>query len=206
MDSIFAETSPSSDGVELPSKTMRWHKRRGKLLLWILAITIGVAISREFGVISMDYLTINSSSEINIKSSSDYWEQGQHRLTEKNSNKKITTTTKTSKIGFDFPPNPDPEIDASIKKRLAEAKYIDVVQMKSKVSGSYLLPILKDGHCEFSLVFGAKSPNGKYFKGKLTGVMDFNVKGVCSQRKLRELLIDEMGTQIVKAIESDVRD
>jgi len=206
MDSIFAETSPSSDGVELPSKTMRWHKRRGKLLLWILAITIGVAISREFGVITMDYLTINSSSQINIKSSSDYWEQGQHRLTEKDFNKKITTTTKTSKIGFDFPPDPDSEIDASIKKRLADAKYIDVFQLKSEVSGMYLLPMSKDGHCEFRLVFGAKSPDGKYFKGEITGKMDFDVQGVCSQRKLRELLGDQVGTQIVNAIESNVRD
>jgi len=154
----------------------------------------------------MDYLTINSSSKINIKSSSRYWEDGQERVTDKDSNKVITTTTKTSKIGFDFPPDPDLEIDTSIKKRLAETKYIDVLQMKSEVSGMYLLPIIKDSHFEFRLVFGAKSTGGKYFKGELTGIMDFDIKGVCSQRKLRELLGDQVGTQIVNAIESNVRD
>src|SRR5262245_61346823 len=206
MDSIFTETSLSSDGVELPSKTMRRHKRRGTLLLWILAITIGVAISREFGVITMDSLTINSSSRINIKSSSRYWEDGQERFTDKDSNKAITTTAQTHEIGFHFTPDSGPEIDASIKKRLAEAKYIDVFQMNSEVSGMYLLPMSKDGHFEFRLVFGTKSPGGKYFKGELTGIMDFDIKGVCSQRKLRELLSDQVSTQIVNTIKSNFHD
>lgn len=202
MDSILAETSPSSDGVE----PMRWHKRRGRLPLWILAITIGVAISREFGVITMDYLTINSSSKINIKSSSRYWEDGQERFTDKDFNKVITTTAQNYEIGFHFTPDSGPEIDASIKKRLAEAKHIDVFQMKSEVSGMYLLPMSKDGHFEFRLEFGTKSPDGKYFKGELTGIMDFGINGVCSQRKLRELLSDQVGNQIVNTINSNVRD
>src|SRR5262249_28032816 len=151
------------------SKTNRW----GKLPLWILAITIGVAVSREFGVITINYLTINSSSQINIKGSSRYWEDRQERFTDKDSKKAITTTAQNYEIGFHFMPDPGPEIDASIKKRLAEAKYIDVFQMKSEVSGMYLLPMSKDGHFKFSLVFGAKSTGGKYFKGELTGIMDF---------------------------------
>jgi hypothetical protein len=37
-DGPFADTGcPSSDGDELPAKTTRWRKRKGKLLLWILA-------------------------------------------------------------------------------------------------------------------------------------------------------------------------
>jgi len=109
-------------------------------------------------------------------------------------------------IGFHFTPDPGPEIDASIKKRVAKAKYIDVFQVKSEVSGMYFLPMSKDGRCEFRLVFEAKSPGGKYFKGELTGIMDFYIKGVCSQRKLRELLSDQVGTQIANTIESNVRD
>ena len=60
------------------------------------------------------------------------------------------------------------------------------------MSGTYLLPIVKNGRCEFSLESGAKAASGKYFKGKLTGAMDFDVTGACSERKLRELLSKQM--------------
>ncbi|MGH9753340.1 MAG: hypothetical protein ACREA2_11210 [Blastocatellia bacterium] len=206
-NSLCADANPpSSDGVGLPSKTTRWHKRKNKLLLWILAITVGIALSRELGIIDLELLWIDSSSQINIKSSSRYWEQGQERLTEKDYNAETTTTERAWSIGFDFPPDLDTEIETLIKKHLAEAQNIDVFQVKSKVSGSYLLPMFKDGHCKFSIKFRAKAASEKYFNGELIGAMDFDVKGACSQRKLRELLSKQMATKLVKYIESNIRE
>ena len=66
--------------------------------------------------------------------------------------------------------------------------------------------MFKDGRWEFSLAFEAESPGGKHFKGKLSGVMDYNVKGACSLRKLRESLASQIGTHIVNVIEKNVRD
>lgn len=208
-NSLFPDTSrQSSDGVGILSKTMRWHKRNGKLLLWILALTIGIAITRELGAITLEFLRVSSSTQINIKSSSRYWIQGQQRIDSKDYNQKSTATERASNIGFEFPPGSDLDtgIEPSIKKHLAEAKTIEVFQMKSEVSGIYLLPMLKAGQCEFSLKFGAKAASGKYFNGELTGIIDFNIIGVCSQRKLRELLSKRMAIQIVEAIESNIRE
>jgi hypothetical protein len=200
--------SRNSADVELPSKTAPWRKRRRKLLLWILGVTIGVVILRELGAVSLECLTINLSGRIDSESSAIYWEDGRQRYTSKDKRLETTATEQEYKIGFDFPldSNPGQEIDNSIKKRLAESKYIDVLQVKSKISGIYSLPLFKDGEYEFSLVFGAKSPSGKHFDGELTGVMSFNIKGVCSQRKLRELLSSHVANDIVKAIESNIRD
>ena len=92
---------PSSDGVDLPSKTMRWYERRKKLLLWILAIPVGIALSREFGLITLEYLTINSSGRIDIKSSTIFWEDEIQRHTSMDSWKETTATTQTYEIGFD---------------------------------------------------------------------------------------------------------
>jgi hypothetical protein len=206
MNTLFPDTSVDSDGIEVPSKPPLSSQRRKKTLLWILALAICVAVSREIGIISLEYLTLNTSSRIDIKCSTTYWEDGIQRFTSKTNQKEITTTTETSKIGFDFPPGPDPEIDASITKRLADKKHIDILQLRSKISGPYSWPIFKDGKCEFSVVFGARSPVGKYFKGELTGVTDFNIKWVCSRRKLRGLLGEQIGIQILNAIESNVRD
>ena len=201
----FDDTShPSSDDVELPSKTMRWYERRKKTLLWILAITTGIALSREFGFINLEWLAIKLSGRIDIKSSTIYWEDGIKRYTSNDNRVETTTTTQTYKFGFDFPRDTDPEIDASIKKSLAEAKYIDVFQVKSEVSGTYLFPIFKNGRCEYSVEFGAKAVSGKYYNGKLTGAMDFDVRGICSRRKLRELLSKQISNEIVKAIESNI--
>src|SRR5262249_59250464 len=92
-NSLFPDTSrQSSDGVGFLSKTMRWHKRNGKLLLWILALTIGIALTRELGAITLEFLRISSSSQINIKSSSRYWNQGQQRIDSKDYNQRLNAT------------------------------------------------------------------------------------------------------------------
>ena len=69
-----------------------------------------------------------------------------------------------------------------------------------------LLPVLKNGRCEFILDFGAKATSGKYFNGKLTGAMDFDVTGACSERKLRELLSKQMANEMIKATDSNIRE
>jgi hypothetical protein len=206
-DGPFADTvGPGSDLDELPAKTKRWYKKKGKLLLWILALTI---LLRGFGVISLEFYSADTTRKVNIKSETRYSLQTQEQVTDrfeqKDYNEETTTNGWAREIGFKLLPDLDTEIETLIKKHLAKAKNIDVFQVKTEVSGNYLLPIFKDGHCEFSLKFGAKADSGKYFKGILTGVINFGISGVCSQRKLRELLSEQVATQLVKYIESDIR-
>ena len=40
----------------------------------------------------------------------------------------------------------------------------------------------------------------------LTGAMDFDVTGACSQRRLRELLSKQISNEMIKAIESNIRE
>ena len=40
----------------------------------------------------------------------------------------------------------------------------------------------------------------------LTGAMDFDVTGACSQRRLRELLSKQISNEMIKVIESNIRE
>jgi len=90
-------------------------------------------------------------------------------------------------------------------KRQIDAKpnfYISISLNQFDVEGQYWLPLSKKGRCIYQLQVRVVEGNGNTVKdSSISGEMDFNIAGVCSILKFKQVLAAKIVEEVIKYIE-----
>jgi hypothetical protein len=203
--------SPSPPQFATPPASPGKGAKRNKRYL-IVAILFGLLLlAREGGFLNWYLFRFNTYSQ---SESSFYGEQyiqsgDRYSYSQFRKNLDHTSTTRSDNSGVAFSAFSESplmvDLQEEIQKKLDGQTQVTALLEEIEITGDYWQPIFKVGKCKYQVRMKFTGKDSIVYTGNLKGETSFDLTGLCSVRKLKETLGDDIASSIIKAVDSHVR-
>jgi hypothetical protein len=176
-------------------------------LLWTvvaaLLVLVATAVMREFGVLQVTLYRTTFTSEVEVWKWYDRESPDKLILSDKvrAASTKTITDKREWNLGFHFPPERgrasfEQTLNEGLERKFGGGVEQRVYVLRTEITGLDWMPFVKRGSCSYGLGWQHRKVEGE---GRvLSGEIDFNVRGLLSQRDLEEILAKLIVDEAVK--------
>jgi len=96
-------------------------------------------------------------------------------------------------------------VEEQVQRSLKGDGKLDIRFQNTKLTGFYLLPLYKNGSCQYSFDVGITGENSKVLRGTGNGEIDFSTFGIISVTEVKEKLSEQIAADLVSTLKRETK-